>query len=249
MQAQPTNLDSSERYVRQEMLERYSGKLSSLANMRLGVIGVGGLGGLCSLLLANAGVGSLRLADADTVAIHNLHRQLLFTSQQIGLSKAECAVGTIQERAAVKVESFPYKVDVNNFDEFAQDLDLILDLSDDSVSRLTISKLCLKRQLNLFSGAVSGYTALFALFEYADPAFVEKYGCYQCLTSGSNINTKVGITGPQAACAASLSAHLVLEFLVGNRSAIGKLIRMDLNSLSMFKLTLQRDEHCPICNS
>lgn len=241
--------EHNERYLRQEMLELYADKTSALHKLRLGVIGVGGLGGLCSLLLANAGIGFLKIADADTIAVHNLHRQLLFTTSQVGLPKAQCAQQAIIERAASQVECFSYKVEAQNFAQFADSLDLILDLSDDFKSRLEISRLCLEHKINLFSGAVSGYSALLAFFEYADPAFIQDKGCYQCLTQGAHIDTKVGITGPQAASAASLAAHIVLEFLAGNRSYIGKLIRVDLHSLSILKLNLKRDVHCPICNS
>lgn len=241
------NAASVERYLRQEMLERYAGQTEKLHKLRLGIIGAGGLGGLCALLLSNAGVGLLRIADADTIAIHNLHRQLLFTTQQVGLSKAQCAQEAILERSAEAVESFPYKVAADNFAEFASGLDLILDLTDDARSRLEISRLCLERRLNLFSAAVSGYTALFAMFEYADPLFIQQHGCYWCLTQGADINTKVGITGPQAATAASLASHIVLEFLSGNRQLSGKLLRLDLNTCSMFKLGLHRDAECPVC--
>lgn len=223
------------------------GKIEALHKLKLGVIGVGGLGGLCSLLLSNAGVGFLRIADDDTVSLHNLHRQLLFTIEQVGLSKVLSAAEQIKMRSGCEVEAFAQRVDKLSFNNFAQGLDLILDLSDDAESRLEISKLCLENKINLFSGAVSGYTALMALFAYADPAFVESSGCYQCMTAGAKINTKVGITGPQAATAASLVAHLVLEFLVGNRSFSGKLVRLDLKTLLIQKLILSRDENCLIC--
>lgn len=238
---------SQERYLRQEMLERYAGKTADFSQLKLGVIGVGGIGGLCSLLLANAGVGFLRIADHDTVALHNLHRQLLFTTAQVGKSKALCAAEQIAERAEGTIEPFARKVDVQSFADFAQGLDLILDVSDDAASRLVISRLCLERQLPLISGAVSGYTALLAIFDYADAAFVEQHGCYQCVTGGAQINTKVGITGPQAASAASLVAHLTLEFLAGNRSCVGKLLRLDLAGFAIQKMGLTRDPQCPVC--
>lgn len=243
---QPSDLARG-RYVRQEMLPNYAKTTQHFKSLRLGVIGVGGLGGLCALLLANAGIGFLRLADADTVALHNLHRQLLFKTTEVGLSKAQCATQAIKERSEAQIECFAHKVEASNFEEFASGLNLILDLTDDWASRLEISKLCLQHQLDLFSGAVSGNTALLSFFLYHDPQFVKQYGCYQCLTQGALINTKVGITGPQAATAASLAAHVVLECFTGKHDFIGKLIRLDLNHLTLQKLTLHRDEACPIC--
>ena len=77
----PLENSDEQRYVRQEMLAGYEQSVEILSTKKVGLIGVGGLGGLCSLLLSNAGVGCLRLADGDSVAWHNLHRKLLFTEQ------------------------------------------------------------------------------------------------------------------------------------------------------------------------
>ena len=230
------------------MLELYADKQELLAHKKVGFIGVGGAGGLSSLLLALAGVGEIRIADFDTVAVHNLHRQILFTQSNIGAPKVWAAYERIKERnSACNVIAFDEKINESNFARFSKDLDLLVDVSDNALSRLAISKLALDQSLDLISGAVSAYTALIAIFAYHDPNFVKTHGCYRCLTSGFPINTKVGITGPIAASAAALTAHSALEYLAGNHEHVGQLIKLDLRAMSMRKLTLMKDPECEAC--
>lgn len=242
--------DEMQRYVRQEQLSRYEHSALLLAKKKVGIIGLGGLGGVCALLLSNAGVGLLRLADGDRVAWHNLHRQLLFTEDDASHArlKSEAAQRELQARNhSTKLELYQTHVTADNFAEFAQDLDLILDLSDDSRSRQVIATLALQQQKNLLSGAVSSYTALLVLFLFAQPDFVRQYGCYHCLTAGADINTKQGITGPIAASAAALVAHVALEHLLGHQPLYGQLLCYDLQHLTMQHLSLTPDPTCPYC--
>lgn len=243
-------MDNQDRYQRQQMLELYADKQELLAQKKVGFIGVGGAGGLSSLLLALAGVGEIRIADFDTVAVHNLHRQILFTQSNIGAPKVWAAYERIKERnSSCHVIAYEQMINESNFASFAQGLDLLVDVSDNALSRLAISNLALKHNLDLISGAVSAYTALIAIFAYHDINFVQQHGCYRCLTSGFPINTKVGITGPIAESAAALTAHCALEYLAGNNAHVGKLIKLDLRALTMSKLTLSRDLQCQDCQN
>ena len=232
------------------MLDLYKDKQDFLASQKVGFIGVGGAGGLSSLLLTLAGVGEIRIADYDKLEVHNLHRQILFTQSNIGQPKVWAAQERLQERNSdCKVVAFEEKIDASNFERFTQGLDLLVDVSDNASSRLTISKLALDHSLDLISGAVSAYTALIAIFSYHDPNFVKKHGCYRCLTNGFPINTKVGITGPIAQNAAAMTAHVALEYLLGNKDHVGKLIKMDLKNIAISKLTLCADPQCPDCSN
>lgn len=239
-----------QRYVRQEQLLNYEHSSAILTKKKVGLIGVGGLGGLCALLLSNAGVGFLRLADGDNVAWHNLHRQLLFTEEDAfhARLKSEAAGRELQARNhRTKLEIQSNCVTAENFAEFAKDLDLILDMSDDSKSRQVIAQLALVQGKNLLSGAVSAYTALIALFLFAEKGFVQQYGCYHCLTAGADINTKQGISGPIASSASALVAHVALEHLLGHKPLYGQLLRFEMRQMTMQHLSLTPDLTCPYC--
>ena len=240
-----------ERYLRPNLLPRYQGQQERLLRAKVGLIGVGGMGGLCALLLGTAGAGQLRLADGDEVALHNLHRQLLFTNEDVGSAKALCATSAVRAHVDPEVTVVPYLglIGPENFASWAQGLDVVIDASDDAQSRLTVSELCLEAHVPLMSAAVSSYQALFALFDYADPDFVARHGCYRCLTGGVAIDTKVGITGPSAACASALCAHQVLEWLLGSRELVGSVLSLDLSRYTLTRLELCADPHCPVCRA
>lgn len=242
--------DLKERYMRPDMLPLYHDKIEFLASKKVGVIGTGGAGGLCILLLSLAGVGTLHIADGDVVALHNLHRQILFNEGDINQSKAHAAAREVRShQSKLNLKVFDYMIDETNFDEFSQDLDLIMDLTDNAASRLKISKLCLDKGIDLISGAVSAYTSLMGIYEYSNKDFVKKHGCYRCVTAGDNINTKVGITGPIANTCATLSAHLCLEYILGNREHVGKLVVFDFKGINTRKLNLCRDPNCKDCSN
>lgn len=248
----PLENSDEQRYVRQEMLAGYEQSVEILSTKKVGLIGVGGLGGLCSLLLSNAGVGCLRLADGDSVAWHNLHRQLLFTEQDsaTGELKVMGACRELERRNHhTKIEAFKTKITAENFADFADGLDLILDVSDDAKSREVLAQQALEHGKDLLSGAVSAYTALLAVFRFSCPNFVRQYGCYHCLTHGADINTKVGITGPIAASASSLVAHVALEYLLGHEPLTGQLLRYDFRRLNLQHLRLTPDPDCQCCRS
>ena len=83
------------RYSRQIMLPAfgYEGQERLLAS-RVLVLGLGGLGSPVAMYLAAAGVGTLVLADFDAVDLSNLQRQILHTSDRLGLTKVDSAIRT-----------------------------------------------------------------------------------------------------------------------------------------------------------
>ena len=94
-----------------------------LSGARVAVVGVGGLGSVCSLYLALAGVGYLRLIDPDTVAIHNLHRQILYSADEVGHPKAELAAKLLRKKnPLIKVNAVIEKVDALNVEALLEDV-------------------------------------------------------------------------------------------------------------------------------
>ncbi len=235
------------RYARQELLPDFKGSSGLLASKKAAVVGVGGLGGLCTYLLAGAGVIKLNIADGDCVSLSNLHRQVLYRMHDIGHKKTEIckkAILELDDRAEVGV--FP-EINSGNFEEFAAGSDLVLDLSDNSATRMFISKACFARRINYIHAAVGGYRGILSAFWYADPEFIEKFGCYRCFAGLLPDLKPAGILGPAASMMASAAAMLALQVLNGNTDLKGYVQLFDLKNNTVKKLGLTKDRSCPVC--
>ena len=97
-----------ERYSRQIMLPEIGNEgQKKLSEASVLLVGVGGLGSPISLYLTGAGIGRIGLIDADVVSESNLQRQVLYTEQEIGLPKVECAKRRLQEiYKSIHIKSF-----------------------------------------------------------------------------------------------------------------------------------------------
>ncbi len=84
------------RYSRHLLLPEFAGAQEAFKAARVLVVGAGGLGCPVIAYLAGAGLGELRIADGDTVALSNLHRQTLYTTADVGKSKAASAAARAQ---------------------------------------------------------------------------------------------------------------------------------------------------------
>lgn len=253
------------RYIRQEAMPDFAGKTQVLRGKTVGITGCGGLGGLCAVLLAGAGVGHIRIADGDCVEVHNLHRQIMYGMAEVGQNKALCLQQRIEAlNPEVQVDAIPQYVKTETFAEFAEGLDLYLDMTDSREARLVLSRLALQHHLPFLHVAVTGYTGILCPFFFNDAGFVKKYGCYDCLNSAGLAVAepehtdsekqelmKKGITGPAAAFMSAAAASVALQILAGNLTVhspeAGRLKVFDLKNLSSRSFQLTRNEDCTVC--
>src|SRR5512136_2806260 len=129
-----------QRYSRQIILPGVGGKgQRKLADARVFIMGAGGLGSPAALYLAAAGVGTLGLADCDRVELHNLQRQILHRTPDVGLLKVESGKKTLESlNPEVKVKIYSDRVTSANVRGMIRDYDLILDGSDNFPTRFLI---------------------------------------------------------------------------------------------------------------
>ena len=147
------------RYNRQVMLPEVgdSGQ-AKIKKAKVLVIGAGGLG--CPILqyLATAGVGTIGIVDFDTIEIHNLHRQILYTEDQVGLSKAETAKATLHKlNPLIEVIAIPEKVTKENVVTILNDYDIIVDGSDNFATRYLVNDTCVSLDKTLIYGSILGF--------------------------------------------------------------------------------------------
>ncbi|KAL9100794.1 MAG: hypothetical protein Q9163_003874 [Psora crenata] len=135
-------LDDYKRYGRQMILPQIGlqGQLS-LRSARVLIIGLGGLGCPAAMYLAGAGVGTMGLMDGDTVELSNLHRQCLHTTARVGWRKVTSAVEALKGiNPHVNYRLYPYDFTTDcALDIVEEDYDLVLDCTDNPMSRYLIS--------------------------------------------------------------------------------------------------------------
>ncbi len=137
-----------------ERLELLIGKenLVKLRNVRVLVIGVGGVGGYAVEALARSGIGSLVLVDPDVVEESNVNRQLVALSSTIGQKKVDVLKSRVQDIGLdTNVDVFYDYVTEENIDFYLNDVDFIVDACDSAMTKLAIMKKSLEGSIPLIS--------------------------------------------------------------------------------------------------
>lgn len=119
------------------------------------VIGVGGLGCPCLLYLAGCGVGTIGIADHDTVSVSNLHRQILFNFDDVGQTKVGTAKNRLlQHNPHIRINVHRLVVDAGNVLELLEQYDIIIDGTDNFAVRYLINDACVYLNKPLVYGAI-----------------------------------------------------------------------------------------------
>jgi len=158
--------DTYKRYQRQTILPGFgdAGQYKLLSG-RVLVIGAGGLG--CPVLqyLAAAGVGVIGIADCDTVSLTNLHRQVLYSMEDIGKPKA----GTAAEKLRALNPELIYRVfneavTTSNIIHLIKEYDIVVDGTDNFATRYLVNDACVLMNKPLVFGAISRFEGQVAVF-------------------------------------------------------------------------------------
>ncbi len=121
------------------------------------VVGVGGLGSPIATYLTGAGIGTLGLIDDDVVSITNLHRQVLYTEGEVGLSKAECAKRRLRaQNHEVNINAYPVRLTKENAIDIISQYDLVVDAMDNFATRFIVSDVCETLHKPYIYGAIRG---------------------------------------------------------------------------------------------
>ena len=237
------------RYSRQVMLEDIGLKgQTKIRQARVLIIGLGGLGSPASLYLAGAGVGELILVDDDNLHVSNLQRQILYRTQDIPDAKSDIAKQALLAlNPDIKITTYKQRVNDDFPSTLLQNIDLVLDCTDNMSTRQAINRICVKQQIPLISGSAVGFSGQLIVFE---PPFI--HGCYHCLYPDNkepqrNCQT-AGILGPVVGVIGTLQALEAIKLLAGLPSTLsGKLRLFDGRKQNWSTLRLTPSKNCPVC--
>lgn len=177
--ALPRMLDASQRdrYSRHLILPEVGeqGQIKMLESKVLS-IGAGGLSSPALLYLAAAGVGTIGIVDADVVEASNLQRQIVHSTDTIGMSKAESARETITKlNPDVKVEVHPFRIDESNAKELIGQYDVVVDGCDNFDTRYVVNDAAVELRKPVVHGSIFRFEGMASTFiPYEGP-------CYRCL--------------------------------------------------------------------
>ncbi len=240
-----------ERYSRHIMLPEVGGVGQiKMLEAKVLLIGAGGLGSPAAYYLAAAGIGNLGIVDFDRVDLSNLQRQIIHSTERIGMLKTESAKKTIEAlNPDVKVTLFNEKLTSENILRIFEGYDYILDGTDNFATRYLINDACVMTGKTNIHGSI---------FRFEGQATVFKPGegpCYRCLypeppPPGLVPNCQEGgVLGVLAGVIGNLQVVETLKLILGiGKPLIGTLLIYDALNTEFRKLKLKRDVNCPVCS-
>jgi molybdopterin/thiamine biosynthesis adenylyltransferase len=242
------NEEHTERYRRQiSLLEVGEEGQLRLASSKVLLTGVGGLGSAAAIYLAGAGVGTIGLADADVVALDNLHRQVLYTMADLGNMKVECAAERLLVlNPGIHVPTYPERLTETNAMEIVRDYDVVIDTSDNFPTRYLMNDACFSENKPYVHGSIYG-------FEGQVTVFVPGRGpCYRCLypepPPSEPTSAQPGILGMAPGVIGAIEAAEALKLLLGiGTNLVGRILIIGLLHGSSQEAEVAPNPDCPVC--
>lgn len=220
-----------------------------LLDAKVLLVGAGGLGSPAALYLAAAGVGTIGVVDADVVDDSNLQRQVIHTTDRIGMSKVESARLTIEAlNPDVNVVTHETRLDKSNVLDIFAPYDIILDGTDNFAARYLINDACVLLHKPNVHGSIFR-------FEGQATTFIAGEGpCYRCLFPTppppelAPSCAEAGVLGLLPGMVGLIQATEVAKLILGiGEPLVGRLLTYDALEMTFRELRLSRDAECPMC--
>lgn len=220
-----------------------------LKGARVLMVGAGGLGSPVGMYLAAAGVGTIGIVEFDTVEVSNLHRQLLYTVNDAGKSKLECAVNRLSSmNPHINVVAHPERITADNALALIEQYDLVVDGTDNFPTRYLVNDAC------VLLGKPNVYASIFR-FEGLVSLFNHDNGpCYRCLYPSppppgfAPSCAEGGVFGVLPGIIGSLQAAEVIKLITGvGDSMSGRLLQFDGTAMKFREFEVSRDPECSLC--
>ena len=214
------------RYRRQLSLAGFGKDAQAkLRDSHVAVIGAGGLGSPALLYLAGAGVGKITIFDSDTVDVSNLHRQVIHTTDKIGVNKAESArQQMVALNPEITVEVVSQRLDENNILGHLRGTDVVLDGTDNFATRYNASWACAILGIPHVWASILGFDAQLTVF-YADngPIYEDLFPIPPAPGSVPSCS-QAGVLGPTVGTVGSAMALEAMKLIAGvGTPLIGKI--------------------------
>jgi adenylyltransferase/sulfurtransferase len=224
--------------------------LEKLRKAKICVVGVGGIGNPVVTLLTAMGVGKLKIVDRDIIEISNLHRQHLYTENDIGKVKVEAAKERLEKiNSSVEIEALPNSVTKYTAESIINGFDIVVDALDSIDARYALNDACIKLNIPLiYAGALGMLGSICTIIP-------NKTACLRCIFPAlaeddmPTCSTE-GVHPSILYLVGGIQVSEVVKIVLGEKPTLeNKLLYIDLNDLSMEKVAVFRQEECPSCGT
>ncbi len=207
-----------------------------LKNAKVLIVGTGGLGSPVSLYLSAAGVGTLGLIDNDVVSLSNLQRQVLYNEDEIGISKIELANKKLKsQNNNVIINLYNTRFTPENAIDIAKEYDIVVDCTDNFITRYLIDEVCEKLKKPFVYGSISGFSGQVSVFHLNSSI------SYTILFPEKPEQPKniIGVIGTTPAIIGSIQANEVIKIITGiGKTLSGKLLMINTKELKFDVLNI-----------
>ena len=227
-----------------------SNRKAGLSGKSVLLVGVGGLGCPTALALAASGIGRLVLADDDIVEASNLHRQILFSDDDVGADKLDAAWAALTRAvsAETRIELVRSRFLPDNARDLARSVDLVVEGADNYATKFLVADACaLENRAVVHGSAVRWRATVWAVRPGGAP-------CYRCLFEDLPIAgaqescAEAGVMGPVAGLAGAMMADLALRLLSSDVSATGIVHTYDGLSDRLRSVEVTARPDCALCS-
>ncbi len=243
--------DQTRRYSRHILIpEVGEAGQHTLLRSKVLLIGAGGLGSPVAIYLAAAGVGTLGIVDSDVVDATNLQRQILHTTERIGMAKVESARQAIEAlNPDVRIVGYEERLTSANIDRVIADYDVIVDGADNFPTRYLLNDASVKWRKPVVHGSIYRFEGQVTVFKpFEGP-------CYRCLFHQppppelAPSCAEAGVIGVLPGIIGTIQANEVIKLLLGiGDPLIGRYLLFDALEASFREVRLRRDPECPVCS-
>lgn len=227
-----------ERYARNQKSLGSSEQLKLLKSSVI-VVGLGGLGGCVTEILARVGVGGLILVDGDVFEDSNLNRQLLSRVEDLGRKKALVAENRVLSiNPGVNVCAYPVYLEAENCRDLIGNAVLAVDCLDNIPDRFVLEAGCRDKNIPMVSAAIGGESGQATVVFPGDPGLSLIYGQPEHVPS-RGIEKSLGTLPYSAITMAAIECAEVVSYLTGKSAALrSRLLFADLSDYSLELLNL-----------
>ena len=213
------------------------------------IVGMGGLGSPVAMYLTAAGVGHLTVADFDVVDHSNLQRQIAHAHSDIGQLKTESAAKRLYAiNPDLRVTCLNYTLETDELNELATEHDLLIDCTDNFVTRFQLNDASLATDTPLVSGAAIRWEGQVTAFDPRNSASP----CYQCMYPNRDVEAATcaaeGVISPLVGVIGTMQALEAINILLGRGQLPGVVWLFDAQHMDWQKMVLPKNPNCPACH-